>query len=363
MLLRACFQHLYGVERKRIVTPAQERLRLNRGELPLLLPPDIQDAIAAAWGSYVPRIRRYPSYPPFYQKLYNSLGLRHRIVVGAGIEEFIRTLMILCCDPGQRVAYPAPTCAMYDLYAKAFGLYVAYYQPHPGKRFTVWDLLEYLHQVEKGLRLVFVVNPGQPVEIHFDLDELSSVAQWCQERDIVLAVDEAHHGFGAVTALPLLDEFDNMLVLRTFSKWFGGAGLRVGFAVGQERVIQPLDAVRPSGEISGPSMVAAGVLLEQREALATIAMRIIAARNWLRDKVNGQLTGVKAYGEYGFSVLLEFESDLIATATARALASDGVHVKAGFPAPVERGLLLACGDRAMMQEFYSALELAYDRVR
>lgn len=367
MLYRPCFQHLYHVERKRITMPKQYKMRLNRGERPNPLPQWVQNKLVGRFRYDAPFVQRYPSYQEFYDRLAEELRLPASwIVVGAGIEEFIRALMMLSCDPGQRAMVLWPTCAMYDIYAKVFGIELVRLTPSAtaGDSAALYDpswIADWIRSDSADLRIVFIPNPGQPIETYFTPAALRAVATACRARDIILVMDEAHGGFGAETALPLVTEFDNVLVLRTFSKYFGAASIRVGFAVGQPRVITPLNAARPSGEIAGASMAMAGVLLTCKGLFEQEARDTALVRDWLRDEINNSTLPILASGRYGFSIRLKLEGEFDAVLLGEALAKRGILVKYGFPYPIADCLLLACGNQPMMREFYNQLWDCYAR--
>lgn len=351
---RDCFQHLYAVERKRIVMPEKVTLRLNRGErpdpMPLLVQAHISNRLAESFG----KLNQYPSYSEFYEQLAKHHGInKNQIVVGAGIEEFIRTLTFLCCDPGQQMVVTWPSCAMYDIYSSVFGVELVKVKPAPGENFSVDDIMQ---RVTPDTRLVFLPSPGQPVGTSYSEIELRILAQRCASVGAILAVDEAHWGFGSVTALPLINKFENLIVLRTFSKFYGAASIRVGYAIGSPKIMKPLEAARPSGEIAGPSMVIASTILDYHSLFESWAKFTAEARDWTVRSISK--LGLNAYGGTGFSVLVEFASLDIAVSVASELASVGVLVKAGFPSPVHRCILLACGTKPMMKDFMVAFEKA-----
>jgi histidinol-phosphate aminotransferase len=351
-MLRKCFAHLNTIERKRIVMPAVVGMRLNRGERPEPWPVAVQAAVSNALARRLSTFQQYPSYQEFYEKLSNYIGIpTSQIVVGAGIEEFIRTLMFLCCDPGQKAAVLWPTCAMYDIYAQAFGVDLIRVKPEPGKPFGMTDFME---AIPGDTRVVFVPNPGQPVETCFNIVQLTLLADMCQYSGMVLAIDEAHFGFGAPTALPLVKKYNNVVVMRTFSKFYGAASIRVGYAVGQPRIIKSLHAVRPSGEIAGPSLIIASTLLEHHETFVAYAKEVAEARDWLREQIIN--LGFMAWGKAGFSLLVEFPTSEDALGVADTLAQRGVLVKSGFPEPVEKCILFSCGSMLLAKRFFSVFE-------
>lgn len=360
-LFRSCFSHTSSIIRQRIISPPDEKvvLRLNRGERPELSP-TVRRAYRQAFDSN-PNLQRYPNYPPFYEALSRYIGFSTDcIVVGAGIEEFIRTLTFLCAEkPDRGVAVLWPTCAMYDIYAQAFGvdLHRIKYSPIGTTHFyTADDLIRRIEKLKLGI--VFLPNPGQPVETVFSVKAIEQLAEYCLNKGVLLAVDEAHHGFGAPTAIGLVSQFENLLVMRTFSKYFGAASIRVGFCVGQQQLIKTLHAVRPSGEIAGPSMAIANALLQNDNWLQDEAIATSLGRDWLRVAVNTYGDHrMRAYGNAGFSILLEFFSAVLANRVALELRHRGVYVKYDLPYPVSNCLLLSCGNKELMVRFWEHLRI------
>lgn len=346
MLFRECFRHLDQIERKRIPPIPREDMRLHRLERPEPWPSEVAEAMRSG-----PPDNWYPDYAAFYRRLSAFTGVpEERLVVGAGIEDFIRTLILLCCEPADGFAFTWPTCAMFDVYSEVFLARPVRIVTDPKRLLGVADILD---KLDSGVRLLILPNPGQPVETYFCLAELRRIAQRCREIGAVFAIDEAYYGFGAETALPLVDEFDNTLIMRTFSKAFGGAALRVGYAIGQPSVIRPLHAIRESGEISGPSLHAATVLMDLWSSWIEPGIaEVCAGREWLRETLRAE--GFYVRGWFANHVLIGFDG--IASAVALRLAKRRVHVKAGFQAPLNQHLLVTCGSVPLMQRFHEAFK-------
>lgn len=351
MMFAKRFQHLGEIERKRIVMPENVTMRLNRLERPEPWPEGLLKAIGNS--AALDSLQQYPGYAGFYARLARFFHLpEDGIVVGAGIEEFIRSLFMLCIEPGDKVAFLWPTCAMFELYARAFGAIVVRIVADPADPLTCDALVE---QLPDDLKLLLLANPGQPVETCFGFAELSRIAEACQVRGAVFAIDEAYHGFGAPTAMHPPSRFDNVVVLRTFSKAFGAASIRLGFASGSPAVIAGLNAIRQSGEVSALSMHIATVLMGHYLDIVRPAIELICmGRDSLRRHVTAEL-GFRAWGECSNHVLIELPD---AGGVADRLAARGVLVKAGFPAPIDRHILVTCGGPALMDRFFDELKAA-----
>ena len=93
---------------------------------------------------------------------------------------------------------------------------------------------------------VVLANPNAPTSLALAVEEIRMLAAHALEKEEILLVDEAYADFAKECAVPLLKEFDNLLIVRTFSKSHSLAGLRVGYALGSPRLIQALRCVRDS---------------------------------------------------------------------------------------------------------------------
>lgn len=348
------FQHLGEIERKRIVMPSDVTMRLNRLEKPEPWPTDLLADIML--GFRADDIQQYPAYQPFYDRLAAFAGVKpHEIVVGAGIEEHIRNLFMLCVEPGDKVAFLWPTCAMFEIYCRVFGAEPVRIMANPDLGYNLQGMID---QIPADVKLFILANPGQPIETSFGYGSLAPVARIMADRGAVLAVDEAYHGFGGPTMVGMHDRHDNLVVLRTFSKAFGAASLRLGYAVAGPTIIRALDAVRQSGEVSAFSMHVATVLMDKFDSHVKPSIDgIITARDALRDRVMTEL-GFQAYGHFANHVLIDFGTVALKETVEDALAAWGVYVKANFPAPLDRHMLVTCGSPDLMDRFFRNLRSA-----
>jgi histidinol-phosphate aminotransferase len=338
------FQHLHEIERRRIVMPDGVRMRLSRLERPEPWQAAFLEELRASLP--LDRLQQYPDYTGFYERLAAFAGCDvGELVVGAGIEEHIRSLFMLCADPGDKVAILYPTCAMFEIYARAFGAELVKIVTDPAAGLTFEQLVQ---RLPTDLKLLLIANPGQPVETLFSRGSINLLAELCRQRDAVLAVDEAYHGFGAPTAMGLQAHHENLVILRTFSKAFGAASIRLGYAVGSTRVIAALNAVRQSGEVSALSMHIATALMDRWfDVVAPGIDAICDGRDFLASQIAG--LDFPVWGLCANHVLVELPD---ARGVADRLAARGILVKANFPAPVDRHMLVTCGGPALMSEFF-----------
>jgi len=335
-------EHLAEIERRRIVMPPHT-MRLNRLERPEPWPPMLRGEVAAALARV--QWRQYPDYPAFYRRLGQFIGVDPAgIVVGAGIEEFIRSIMIL--HAGKRVAVLWPTCAMFEIYARAFQVKLLPILTDPRAPLQVKHIVNHCNVM--GADCLLLANPGQPVETYFTRSQVAEMAE--QLPDVWTVIDEAYNGFGAESALGL----PGVTVLRTFSKAFGAAGIRLGYATGKN--LQYLNAIRPSGEVGSLSMAVATVLMDYWDIVSHEIDQVIRGRNWLRKQFNEfdlSQQCSRAWGHLGNSVLVEHPD---AAGIVRRLAARGVLVRlvTGLDGPGY--FMVTCGSLPLMQQFWREYE-------
>lgn len=196
------------------------------------------------------------------------------VIVGNGSDELLSLIMRAVVAPGDAVAYGSPTYSLYDtLVALQAGrsLRVPYGDDYavPRELFSV------------AARLILVCNPNAPsgtVVGRRELDELAAA-----RRDLLLVVDEAYVDFADQSVTTMGVEHSNVVVLRTLSKSYSLAGLRVGFAITTPALAAELNKVKDSYNVSRLAQAGALAALEDQEAMLAHVTRVRATRARLTD--------------------------------------------------------------------------------
>jgi len=341
------YQHLYDLHRARIKEPDNIVMRLHRLEKPEPWSGEVLDKIFKTFPEQ--KFQQYPNFDLYYSQLSQFIGVpEDRFVITSGIDETIKSLMTLCCEPGDKVAVTWPGYAMYEVYAKIFGVELVRIICEP-EHFMLPDRL--IENLSTKTKVLFLPNPGQPVENCFDIDQLRQIAEFCEKNGILFVVDEAYYYFGSDTALSLTNKYENLLVLRTFSKAFGAASLRVGYASGSERAIKPLMAFRMAGEASTLALHAMSILIQNFDQIVIKSISdIIDGRNYLRDFAINELN-LPAWGNKASYVLLGMENNKHMANVVTRLERRGIYVKGHYPPPLDKYILVTCGARQLVKEF------------
>lgn len=345
------YQHLEQLSRIRIPDHPGDgtELRLDRNEKPEPWPDGLLELVFNSMPANI--LQRYPDLEGFYAQLSEFLEVpKNRILVTSGIDEAIRLIMNLSCESGDGFAVPWPGYAMYDVYGQIFRLNQTkiIYSP---TQFTTPDKL--CDQLPDNTKVLFLPNPNQPVENCFAVEQLEHIIAYCRDREILTAVDEAYYFFGGPSAIDLTEQYDNLLVMRSFSKAFGAAGLRLGYMVGSNKALGPLAAFRLAYEMNAITAHAGSVLLDSFHTHIEPSVNdICAGRDFLRDKVIDH--GLKAWGTVSNNVLIDLGSNERVAAVVSRLKLSGIHVKGQFSEPMDKFILVTCGPQAMMVKFFDA---------
>ncbi|MCL2808695.1 MAG: histidinol-phosphate transaminase [Treponema sp.] len=187
------------------------------------------------------------------------------------------------------ILFPDITYSFYPVYANLWN--IPFRTIPLLKDFSIYTA-EY--KIESG-GVVFP-NPNAPTGIALTLDEILSLAEYLYKQEKVLIVDEAYIAFGSSSAIPYIEKYPNMLVVHTLSKAASLAGLRVGFAIGSEKLIEGLCRIRDSFNsytLDRLALAGAQAAIEDAEYYNEINGRVIATRERVK----------KSLEELGFEVL------------------------------------------------------------
>jgi histidinol-phosphate aminotransferase len=251
-----------------------------------------------------------------------------RFTFGNGSCELLMLLGEVFLGPGRQVVIPHPSFVLYRHIATARGGSVALVDL-PGLEY---DLEAMLAAITDQTTLLVLCNPNNPTGSHVGEAELRGFLSRVP-AEVAVVLDEAYGEFVTpakqVNSIPMLDEFPNLIVLRTFSKIFGLAGLRVGYAIADPQVVQALDKVRQPFNVDSLAQVAAATSLRLPERIAE-RQRMVASE---RSRIEGRLgeMGVDCHpGEANFVLVDVTGLGIPGTEVAQALLEKGVLTRSGY---------------------------------
>jgi histidinol-phosphate aminotransferase len=275
---------------KYAVAKAPGMIKLDAMESPFPLPEAVRAKVAAAVAA-VP-VNRYPDGGADAVKAAIVAAFRipaaAGVILGNGSDELIQVITTALASDGAAVLAPEPSFEMYRLDALFAGMrYVGV--PLTADFALDADAMEAAIARERPA-LVWLAYPNNPTGNLFDVAAIERVLR---ASPGLVVVDEAYHAFAGASFLPRLDEFPNLLVLRTVSK-IGMAGLRLGYAAAAPEWIAELDKVRPPYNLNALTQAVAPVLLAERAMLGEWAATLTAERARLEAAL-ARLPGVTVF--------------------------------------------------------------------
>ncbi|HEY3084262.1 MAG TPA: histidinol-phosphate transaminase [Candidatus Dormibacteraeota bacterium] len=250
-------------------------VKLNTNESPLPPSPKVIEAIKDA---ATDSLRLYPSPTarPAREAIARHFGLDvSQVTVGNGGDELIEMCFRAFAGGGDRVAYPTPT---YPLLEPLCRIHEAVPSTHPTEQFA--ELPPSLGPDPAPLK--FIVNPNSPTGALFDAGDVEAAVA---ASSGVVAIDEAYVDFAPRSCLSLLERHDNVLLLRTFSKSYGLAGLRIGFALGSKELIETMDAVKDSYNVDRLAIAAAVAAIEDEAHHRRLVDEVVRNRSELASQL------------------------------------------------------------------------------
>ena len=250
----------------------QDMIKLNTNECPYPPAPGVRAAIEALQPQDL-RLYPDPGAEALTGELADYYGVKkEQVFVGVGSDDVLAMAFLTFFNGDRPILFPDVTYSFYDVWAQLYGI-----------PYETCPLDETFHIRPEDYRRpnggVIFPNPNAPTGIYEPLTLVAEILR--ANRDVVVIVDEAYIDFGGESALPLIQKYDNLLVVQTFSKSRAMAGLRVGYAIGSEKLIKYLSDVKfsfNSYTINRPTLALGVEALRDEAYFREIVGRIVATR-------------------------------------------------------------------------------------
>lgn len=335
------------------VPDASGLIKLDAMENPYRLPPHLAEALGRRLADVA--LNRYPAPRPaaLLARLSQTMGVPEgsELLLGNGSDEIISILSLATARPGAAVLAPVPGFVMYRMAAQ-----------FAGQRFIGVPLREDLSLDTEAMlaaiatyrpALIYLAYPNNPTGNLYDDASMARIID--AAPDSLVVIDEAYQPFAQRSWLPRVNEYGNVVVLRTLSK-LGLAGIRLGFLAGAPAWIEQLDKVRPPYNVNVLTQAAADFLLEHDAVFAEQAASLNAERGRLAEAV-AALPGTHVFPSAGNFLLVRVPD---AAAVFESLRRQGVLIKnvSGMHALIERCVRLTVGSPEENTRLIEALRAA-----
>ena len=253
---------------------------------------------------------------------YAQVSSENIIVCGDGADEVIDVLAKTFMNPGDEFIVHAPTYMYYEYIFKAYNL----------KRVAArWDVEEnkldtqsVLDNITSKTKMIFLCTPNNPTGGLIPQEEIEKIVK---STDALVVIDEAYWEFSEVNNVNLLDKYDNIFILRTFSKVMGLAGLRIGYGISNKDLIEKMSRIKPVFSLTVPSQLAVLATLNDKEYIEKSTKQGIKEREYLYEEIN-KIDNLKIYPSKSNYLLIDLHnSGYTAAQLALELMKKGVIVR------------------------------------
>jgi len=207
----------------------------------------------------------YPEPKPLYEKFSKFIEQPvDRIHFLTGSDLCIRAIYETYISEGDKVLLHRPGYAMYPVYANMFGAKQVYQEFESDLSF---DYEKYIGRIDSSFRMAVLENPNGFIGAAPPFELLKQFVEKCEKEGVLAVVDEAYYFFHKKTAADWLCEFENLLIVRTFSKALGLAGVRAGYMLSRKENIDNTRKVSPMHELTGPAILVMDELLNNPDEI------------------------------------------------------------------------------------------------
>lgn len=322
-------------------------IKLNTNENPYPPAPEVE---AAAEAMNCDRFRLYPdiSAAPLVEAIADKYGVKpSQIFPGVGSDDVLSMIFLTFFNSDKPVLFPDITYSFYSVWADVYK--IAYERPALDENFMI--KAEDYYKPNGG---VVIANPNAPTSIYRDLDFIEDILK--HNEDSIVVVDEAYIDFAGRSALELLPRYDNLIIVRTFSKSRSMAGMRIGFAIASEELIKALNDVKfsiNSYTLNMPSIELGTIAIKADDYYNSVTDKIISTRE--RSKKELESMGFKCLAS-GTNFLFATHKSVDAGTIFKELKEAGIYVR-HFNAPrIDNYLRITIGTDEQMDTLIDFLK-------
>lgn len=341
-----------GVRRVVPYTPGEQPqnknvIKLNTNENPFPPSPKVQKVIDEFNAGC---LRLYPQ--PDCEILINAIAERYsvkptQVFTGVGSDDVLSMAFLTFFNSGKPVLFSDITYSFYDVWCDVYGIP---YKTVPLRDDYTLNITGF--SVDNGG--IVIANPNAPTGICESIETIESIIK--ENAGSVVIIDEAYIDFGGESCLKLVDKYENLLVVQTFSKSRSMAGMRIGFAIGSEKLIKYLSDVKfsvNSYTMNMPSLLTGVAAIEDEEYFAECCAEIIKVREYSKQRLSQlgfEFTDSKS------NFLFAAHRSMKAKAIFEALKEKGIYVRYWDKPRIDNYLRITVGTREQMDKLFDALE-------
>lgn len=287
------FNNLKNIERKRIPDNRNiNGLFLNRAERVEPFNEKILSDVNLNLDLH--KMGNYFDLTDFYKKVSDYIDIKSdELLVTNGAEEAIRYIFNILISKNDNIMFPIPTYGMYHVYSKIYETNKILLEYNNNFKIDKKKLYDNL----KNVKVFFLPNPSH-IEDLFEESEIVNILETLKENNGFLVIDETYFGFGCNTYINLINTYDNLYIIRSFSKTFGLPSVRCGMLISSSKNMKIMSNYRSAYEISYLTFKISEYFLDNIDIINNYIKECIKGREYLIEnlkKENLEYNGEKNY--------------------------------------------------------------------
>jgi histidinol-phosphate aminotransferase len=225
-------------------------------------------------------LQMYPDYSRFLPKLCEYVDVEpEKLIITNGSDQAIEIILRAYLAQGDAMLIAQPEFPIFTQVAKVIGADV---QGVPYNSDMSFPFEQFLKAVQSNTKLIILINPNNPTGTALTLDQIETIL--AENSNLPVVVDEAYFEFTGVTSKDLLERYNNLIIIRTFSKAFAMAGLRLGYMFAHPDIISQFYKIRAPFDVNSCAIVAAEAQLENPSAWKKYVNEVMTQSKPLLEK-------------------------------------------------------------------------------
>lgn len=288
------------------LSPHRASVKINQNENPWDAPAEIKEEVLRRFAA-----RQWSRYPDFIPTTLQEQLARFAhwkpdgVLVGNGSNELIQALLMVTVDPRKRVLISEPTFALYRQVATVLGGEVESVLLTPELTYDTAALLKTMEERQPDVTII--CSPNNPTGCLIETADLRRLLE--ASRGLVV-IDEAYHEFARESVVPLLNDYENLVVLRTFSKAMAFAALRIGYLLAAPELVQEIRKALLPYNLNAFSQLAAEIAIERYPALLGPTVNAIIEERERLYKAVSCIRGLQPQQSHGNFMLVKRDTDI-----------------------------------------------------
>jgi len=278
-------------------------------------------------------IKHYPDpdHEWLLEALAKSTGVKpNNVVVGNGSTELIYLFNEVFLEDGYEAVIPVPSFSEYKAAIERFGGNMVFLRCDSGKNFQL-NVEELERTISKKTRIIFLCNPNSPTGLLYEKEDILRIIRFAAEKDVLVFFDEDYIDFvddsRRYSMAEYVEEYNNLFVLRSLTKFFGLAGVRIGFGVGSPELVNILKKVKMPWSVNSLAMFATAEAVKDTDFIKRTRLLVSKSRREMLEMLKA-IPWLKVYpSETNFLLLEIIQGDLTSTQIRERLAAKGLLIR------------------------------------